>query len=741
VARRKIIIAATVAGTVALLVALDQRAGKRGETAWRNLAGDLESAEAWWLPRLDLDASNPPSVRMLDARWEPVGPDSPGLRSEGPAASLLVPGIPADAKLSLEVEPRWTAGATPRSARILVNGKPFQEFDAATSVRREMVVPASFWIRGTNEVEIRCDGAESFRLASLHLAPKAPREDDAAGRLPRGAKRRGDDIVQAPGAHLAFCFVPPDGASLVFAIGPGPRPVRRRVAVEADGKPRRVLFDEPASEARTIRLPLTSFAGSPACLDFEAEPGSGPPSDELATWRSPRIVVPADAPRRRPPPPSPGPPNVVLYIIDTLRADHLQAYGYPRPTSPRIDGLAREGLTFERAYAHSVWTKPSVGSLLTGRLPDEHGAIDDVARLGPDVPQIATLLRRAGYRTFGFQANGGVGRLFGFDRDYDYFLGSPDLWEGLDKHQVSTVGSRIVHEKILAQADRLREPFFLLVQTGDPHSPYEPRDPFRTFVKGSPFDGLGWAEGLARWSAASFHRQGEEYRLLQEYMVGLYDGEIRHNDLQFGRLLDFLKQRGVYDRTAVFLTADHGEDQTDRGPEVGHGTTFWEHVARVPLIFKPPGRTRAARVATPVQHVDVLPTILDMAGQGRPDGLAGDSLFDAAGGLLGPRPIRISRFRDREIRRLEWEGRAVIVGPWKLIHDDVRRARYALYDLARDPRESDNLWDPREPQAPVAFRALHAELIRRPAGPAAAPPPATLPESLREELRALGYVR
>ena len=735
-------LAVATGGAALLLASAGHLLTRRPQAVWRDLAAQIDTAEAFWLPRLDLDGTSLASVRLLDARWAPLEAGSPGLLSQGPTASLRVPAIPSDATLTLEVAPQWSARNGLRRVRLAVNGRPYQEFEAPARIRHESVVPAAWWIRGTNEIEIRCDGAESFRLLSLRLAPAAASEREAERRLPRGSMRRGDAIVQAPSAHLAFCLLPPEEATLVFETRPGRTPRRQRVIVETDGEQARVLFDETVSEGRTVRLPLAAFGGRPACVRFDAEAGSGSASDDLVTWERPKVLMPATRPpARRQVSPAGRLPNVVLYIIDTLRADHLQPYGYARETSPRIDGFAHEAITFERAYAHSIWTKPSVGSLLTGRLPDQHGAVDDVAHLDASVPQLSTYLRRSGYRTLGFQVNGNVGRLFGFDRDYDYFLGSPDLWDGLDKHKLSTVGSRLIHEKIMANARGLSEPFFLLVQTGDPHSPYEPRDPFRKFVKGHPLEGLGWEEGAARWAAASHHRESEEYRLLQEYMVGLYDGEILHNDLQFGRLLDFLKERGLYDRTAVFLTADHGEDQTDRGPQIGHGSTFWEHVARVPLIFKPPGRTRAARVRTPVQHVDVVPTILDMAGQERPPSLAGDSLFDAVEGRLGPRPIKIARFRDQEIRRFDWEGRAVISGPWKLIQDDIRRARYGLYDLANDPQETENLWDPAHPRAPVAFRVLQAELAHRLDGSARSHAPGTLPREMREELRALGYVR
>ena len=744
--RLSLSVAFAAAGAAVLAIALPGRSPP--PRIFSRLVHEMPVAEAYFLPALTIDGTSLGEVEFLQRGWVPMTPGRTGQLSRGPVATIRLPAVPAEARLRIEVEPLRREGEErPPEIRVSINGSLHAEFNAVRrTVQHDSVVPRSAWIDGTNEIKIACRPCASFRIRSLRLTPTLSdgEPDSVLGRLTRGSAVDGDSILQLPGARLTFCLALPERASLSFATRRRTSSsLRQTVIIERRGSEPRVLFDGTTDEDRLVSVPLASAVG-PACLRFEVrqgDEGASPAPLEPALWVRPRLLVPRREDPAEPSPRLPRRPNVVLYIIDTLRADHLSIYGYSRPTSPHISRFARDAITFEHAYAHSVWTKPSVGSLLTGLLPRHHGAIDDVAHLDPEVPQIATYLHRLGYRTVGVQLNGNVSRLYGFERDYDLFIGGREIRADVGTEALRKEGSRIAHQKLLEIADELEEPFFLLIQTADPHDPYEPPARYRGFVANHPLRGLSPQVAFDRWiEVAQEHWGSEEHALLTSYLMGLYDGEIQQNDEWFGRLLGFLRERGLYERSAIFLTADHGEAFNDHGTEAGHGGSFCDHTARVPLVFKPPWEHGGSRVTVPVQHADVLPTILEMTDALPRGPLDGASLFEAERGRLGPRLIRISRFRDRRILRFHWGGRAVVWWPWKLVQDNVGEHRYKLFRLSDDPRTTDELVAPGLAREWLQYRVLRDEMNRFTRGAPLEATPDLSAEQL-EELRALGYVR
>jgi choline-sulfatase len=394
-----------------------------------------------------------------------------------------------------------------------------------------------------------------------------------------------------------------------------------------------------------------------------------------------------------------------------------------------------------------VWTRPAVGSLLSWRFPWEHGAVNDVGRLSPDLDLVSSLLSKRGYTCIALQANGNAGKRFGFGRGFQVFVDAEEINPTADLRQIS---SARVQKKLLDLADRLREPFFLFIQTIDPHDPYDPPPGYRRFVQFHPFNKLPRLRWLGDHAVATRverklanqSTQPEAAALAASYLEGLYDGNILHNDHWFGELVHWLKARGYFERTAVFLTADHGEAFREHGYDRWHAALY-ENTVRVPLILKPPHFTGRRLCREPVQHVDVVPTILEMVGSGD-HGLPGRSLLASVrqAGTLLPRPLHIVRYRDLEIDRYRWEGRAVVSWPWKLIQDDLWRSRYELYDLARDPDEKHDLIQHPTEDDTVPLSFLRQEMRRH---------PMMLEEVYRrhsrlragdeEALKALGYVR
>jgi arylsulfatase A-like enzyme/Flp pilus assembly protein TadD len=357
---------------------------------------------------------------------------------------------------------------------------------------------------------------------------------------------------------------------------------------------------------------------------------------------------------------------LIVVSIDTLRSDHLPVYGYGAVATPAIDALAREAVLFERAYTPYPLTLPAHASLFTGFLPPRHGVRNNIGfRLPEEALTLAERLAGAGYRTAGAVSSmvlrEGAGIAQGFEAWDD------DMSGGLGASALRLFAERpanLTLDAALAQLDALPrgQPFFLFVHLFDPHTPYEPPEPHRS-----------------RWESA-------------------YDGEIAFADEQFGRLLDALRSRGLYDPALVVLLGDHGEGLGDH-VEREHGFLLYRETLQVPLLIKLPGGRRSGdRIAEPVGLVDVAPTVLALLGEDA-DGLDGTPLFprpDPARGVYSETWFGSYQWAWSPMRSMISDGRHYIEAPTP-----------ELYDLVRDPAEQDNLLlEGRE--APDLVAALNA---------------------------------
>lgn len=386
-----------------------------------------------------------------------------------------------------------------------------------------------------------------------------------------------------------------------------------------------------------------------------------------------------------------GRPPVILISIDTLRADRLPAYGYTKIETPALERLRRDGLLYENAYSHVPLTLPSHASLFTGLLPPEHGVRDNLGyRLeGDKHPTLASLLKQRGYATGGGISAWVLRKDSGIAHGFDFWEDSVETPVEVDAAgNVQRPGGETL-AKLLPWLDRVKaQPFFLFFHIYEPHSPFDPPEPFKS-------------------------RYADPY-----------DGDVAAADAVIGRLLAELDQRGLYEPSLIALVSDHGEGLGDHGEEF-HGILLYREVLHVPLMLKLPGRQRAGeRVARPVELIDVLPTLARAGGAAVPEGLRG-------GSLLEPRqaqPVYAETYYPRV--HLGWsELRSVIDERWQYIE----APRSELYDSVADPRQASDLI---ASQGGVA-RSLRTALSRFPLG-FAGPADAT-PEEL-EKLAALGYL-
>lgn len=362
------------------------------------------------------------------------------------------------------------------------------------------------------------------------------------------------------------------------------------------------------------------------------------------------------------------PPNVLIYLVDTLRADHLSLYGYERETSPRLEEFARDAVVCDTAYSPTSWTRPAIGSLLSGLNPRQHGAEARSSRLDPRVPLLGDFLRPAGYESVAFSTNPNVLPEWGFDRGFEHFYDVDPLSFKATADEVN----RVVFQHLGTSE---HEPFLLYVHTLDPHAPHDPP---------APFDAL-WRRAEHADDPPEDVATAARARVFDT--LAAYDAEIAFNDQQFGVLIDRLKADGLYDDALIVYTADHGEEFWDHG-SVGHGRALYQESVRIPLVVKfPANRNAGARVGSVCSLLDVVPTVLQEARQPLPDGLAGRPLQELVGSqepierplFLHLRNTGISE--DREI------ADGVIDGPYKLLVTTEPRAGIGLFDLAADPKE------------------------------------------------------
>ncbi len=325
--------------------------------------------------------------------------------------------------------------------------------------------------------------------------------------------------------------------------------------------------------------------------------------------------------------------SVLLITIDTLRADHLGAYGYFRSTSPQLDALARRGTLFEQAYTYWPKTRGSFVALLTGRLAAQSGYGKSHPMLLDFNPTLASTLASAGYETAAVVDNPNVGRGFGYAKGFSSYRETweePALRTELERARAITDDG--VRRLRGATPDR---PFFLWLHYVNPHAPYEPPPPYDSaFLDGAAAGGapLRAVDGFHGGVSKPWAKAGKSLG----WYVAQYDGEIAAVDAEVGRLLEALGASLVRDQTLVIVTSDHGESLGEHDYYFDHGEDLFDPSQRVPLLVAGPGVRPGQRTELLASTLDVVPTVLDAVKVSYPPGLAGESLLPALRGRAPP---------------------------------------------------------------------------------------------------------
>ncbi len=424
---------------------------------------------------------------------------------------------------------------------------------------------------------------------------------------------------------------------------------------------------------------------------------------------------------------SPVSDNVVLISIDSLRADRLSAYGHARPTSPTMDQLARQGVRFAEAWTTAPWTLPAHMSMLTGLYPFSHRVNTESDRLPPAVTTLAERLAATGMRRAGFVSEGLVGSSYGFARGFDTFDDTTAVraFAEVDE-ETAPIILRQAEDWLRRHGDQR---FFLFLHFWDVHYDYVPPAPYdRMFDPDyrGPIDGRNFMFDDA---IAPGMKQAD-----LDHLLARYDGEIRWVDDHLARLLAALVAAGLDGRTAIIVTADHGEEFFEHGYK-GHGAALYRPVMQIPLIIRAPGIPPGRVVDEPVSLVDLVPTILELTGVPLDEPLDGISLVPAMAGR--------ARLPERVLHGQRCSDRLSGCRVMRHAPDDILLHRFAPPTIeqfaADDPRQSTNLaatgsWPRRELSA--LARELNRQRARLVSSNIATQ---RLSPAAEERLRTLGY--
>ncbi|MDP8235958.1 MAG: sulfatase [Candidatus Erginobacter occultus] len=438
------------------------------------------------------------------------------------------------------------------------------------------------------------------------------------------------------------------------------------------------------------------------------------------------------------PPPK---PDIILFSVDTLRADHLSCYGYGKPTSPFIDSFRGEAVLFRNAISQSAHTAPSHMSIFTAFMPDVHGVTNftgaEKLKLAPESPSLAEILRNNGYMTVGLHGGGNVNAGLGFDRGFD-------CYQDVFKLQTSEPGK--LPPEVGEWLDRSRaagKPLFLFLHHYFCHVPYihGPRELRCAFLE-NPVPGLPTRpEDLTDLQRK---KNVEFWKLVdmsdprhREHLLALYDGGILVADHIFKEIAELLKEKGCYDKSLIVLTSDHGEEFYEHSSQ-GHGSLFIEHL-HVPLLVKFPGGEYAGRqIDQRVRLVDLLPSICEAVGVGTPPEIQGISLLSLLRGGGTYDPLIVSHHVGAEYQLRFYSDGYVYSN---MADEDTVDW---LFDPVKDPREQINLAG-QKPEIVKKMRLLAGQVEQEKhkyagsARPGFTPPPPG--KELLKQLRSLGYVK
>ncbi|MFC1668010.1 sulfatase, partial [Chlamydiota bacterium] len=382
-------------------------------------------------------------------------------------------------------------------------------------------------------------------------------------------------------------------------------------------------------------------------------------------------------------------PNIILLVIDALRPDHLGCYGHNRNTSPFIDQLAKEGIIFTNAYANASWTKPSVGTILSGQYPNIHNAINVNDLLSNKVLSLSEMVQNAGYQTLYYDGNNvAIDASYNFNQGFDYYT----FFDQVD--------AAFLTNTFISKLSKLKEkPFFAYLHFMDCHVPYHQNE------FNSRFTGGVENKKIVPGEIVSFKIRGMTFTDVlspadKEYHKALYDGQITYVDNLIKDIFLALKKENIVDNTIVIITADHGEEFWEHG-NFGHGNGLYNEILKVPLIIYGSTVTHT-KIDARVRLIDIVPTILDFTDIEKPipvqfDGISLLNVIDDPKGINSSNDVFSmgTLYGDEKYCLIKNDTKLIFntfnKNEKQVLIGKMSDIPYELYDLANDPSEKNNI--------------------------------------------------
>jgi len=669
-------------------------------------------------------------------------------------------------KRTLKLSLKSLQPLTQKTSKVLgffVNGRKTIEFALRNSVYKtiEFDIEEEHFLIGENYLEIRISAAPNKKSEGYWLALKdfqiiesvssenkspLPPEELFEAQIEKSFLSKKKIITQRINTSLDYYVFIPENGHLLFDYSFHESPSRANekkeifVYLETGSGASEKIFSREIGPDQTkkktrVDIELSPFQGEIAKLSFCYKGGASEEESksELVIWE-PRLIYEDVRDETKEPDVQRAeinrPFNIMIYLVDCLRPDHLPFYGYSKNTAPFMTEFAEDSIIFGNSYSQSSWTRPSVGALFTGLHPFQHQAITLKSGLSPKLETMAEYLQRAGYFTAGISSNAGIKEYFGFHQGFESFQYHGKQGGGIAEK---------LNEYIFPQLEEIQTPFFMYIHTMDVHRPYFLKDEFVPPSKNDPI-----YEDSIRIDISK-EKKKREYEVVLDYSIAQYDAAIKQNDKSFGELVQRLKSLNLYEDTMIVLISDHGEEFYEHG-KFAHGSSLYQEVIHNVLVVKMPGQIMAGKfIDESIQEIDLLPTILDLTEQPIPSYLAGKTLKDLLISSYVPQtPLHEMMFFEAcaDLRK-----KAMIMGKWKIIHTG-RQWRdspfdWELYDLIKDPQEKNDLanvnivasqylkkilfsWA----QAQEKLKTLGRDDVEK-----------TLTDEDIEEFRALGYIR